>query len=457
MNTGGASAGVVAAIVFCLSLPSRAGERGLQFPPGRLMTASGKLASADAFYEAESCASCHDAQGREWKGSLHNRAHQDSIYKAFADLARTEGGASLYVFCSSCHAPLAVVTGEIPNRTEGRHTFLTNEGVTCDACHSAQGLAGGPAGVGANGSLVLNASAVRYGPLPNPATNDAHASVVSPFHARAEFCSACHTLTHPQNGLVIENTYAEWLQGPYAKAGLQCQDCHMRTVDQAQQVAVTMKPFTQSGRACDDGPQRPDIHAHLFIGANVNQALNGSDPLHAGEALKRLQSAARIKVHLPSVVKFGAPVRIQVDVRNIGAGHSIPSSITELRQVWIDLKITDRLGVEVFRSGAVRDDGSVDPGAVMFHTVLADEKGQVTYKPWRATKMLAEKLIPPQTTVSETYKVNLSISARGPLTVRATLCYRAAPQEVLNQLFGPGKFALRVIEMTTTEAVLRID
>ena len=41
----------------------------------------------------------------EWKGSIHSRAHHDSIYLAFANRARKEGGEALYKFCSGCHAP----------------------------------------------------------------------------------------------------------------------------------------------------------------------------------------------------------------------------------------------------------------------------------------------------------------------------------------------------------------
>ena len=61
---------------------------------------------------------------------MHSRAHHDGIYLAFAEMAREEGGDALYQFCSSCHAPLAVTTGEIPAKKGSGHTFLTDEGVS---------------------------------------------------------------------------------------------------------------------------------------------------------------------------------------------------------------------------------------------------------------------------------------------------------------------------------------
>ena len=42
-----------------------------------------------------------------------------------------------------------------------------------------------------------------------------------------------------------------------------------------------------------------------------------------------------------------AEPEIEVAVTNVGAGHSIPTSITELRQVWIDLSVTDKTGKEI--------------------------------------------------------------------------------------------------------------
>jgi hypothetical protein len=344
----------------------------------------------------------------------------------------------MYRFCSSCHAPLAVATGEIPG---GEATFLTDDGVSCDACHTAKRVREVHGGGGANASLVIDDGETRYGPLADPAPTEAHESGHSEVHGRAEFCSACHTLTHPHNGLVIENTYEEWKESPYAKAGIQCQDCHMRTVEQALEVARTMKPLDVPGKAFEDGEERPNVHAHLFVGANVNAKLTGASAAHATEAERRLKSAATLAVTIEEDA-------IEVAVTNVAAGHAIPTSITELRQVWIDLKVTDAAGKEIFRSGAIDENGRVDPGAVMYHSVLVDAEGKVTYLPWRAAKMVKEKLIPPKQTVRERYAFKTPAGA----TVRAVLRYRSAPQDVMDELFGKGKYPIRTVDMASAEA-----
>ena len=414
------------------------GEKKSPFAPSELTTASGELADADSFFEAKDCGECHVDQYRDWKGSAHSRAHHDGIYRAFAELAREEAGEDVYRFCSSCHAPLAVATGVT------KASFLLDEGVTCDVCHNVKVVRKLRDEGGMNCSIVLEEGDVRYGPRDDPTDNPAHESKGSGVHRTSELCSACHTLVHPHNGLVIENTLHEWKQGPYAKAGIECQDCHMRTVDQALEVARTMKPVVVPGRTTDTD-ERPDVKAHLFVGGNTNQKLVGLGDRHTAEARKRLQTAAKI------AVEAAGDGKIVVSVTNVSAGHAIPTSITELRQVWIDLIVKDAGGAEVFRSGAIDAQGKVDPKAVMYHSVLVDKDGAVTFKPWAAVKMVKEKLILPKQTVREEYAIP---AAKRPLKVRAVLRYRSAPQEVMDRLFGKGKYPIDVVDMASTELTL---
>jgi hypothetical protein len=428
-----------AAGLLLLAVATRGEEEAL-FAPSKLSTASGKRADPDSFYEAADCGECHVDQYKQWQGSMHSRAHQDSIYLAFAELARKEGGDALYVFCSGCHAPLAVATGEIPG---GEATFLTDEGVTCDVCHNVKKIRTVHKGAGANASIVLEEGEERYGPLADAADNPNHKSVQSGLHA------------HPTNGLVIENTYEEWKKSPYAKAGIQCQDCHMRTVAQAIEVARTMTPLKVPGKATADGAERPNVHSHVFAGGNANDKLVGASDAHNAEAEARLKSAATLALKLPESAKPGATIEIEVAVTNVGAGHAIPTSITELRQVWIDLAVRDARGKEIFRSGAVDREGKVDRDAVMYHAVLLDEEGEATYKPWRVVEMLEEKLIPPKETVRERYAVRISTVARGPFTVRAVLRYRSAPQEAMDRLFGRGRFLLRIVDMAAADGTFK--
>lgn len=423
------------------------------FAPSRIATASGAPLASDWGYESKECAECHPRQYEEWKGSIHSRSHHDALYLAFAELARAEDPA-LYLFCSGCHAPAAVASGEIPGGKGRRATFHTDEGVSCVVCHAVERMEKVHAGGGANGSIVLGSGDRMFGPIEDPASTPAHESAHSPLHAKSEFCSNCHTLTHPSNGLLIENTFEEWKRGPYAAAGIRCQDCHMRTVAQAVEVAETMKPLRVPGRTTDAPGDRPDVHAHTFVGASVNREVNGTGEFHAAAAEERLRSAASLELALPARAAPGGRAAVEVLVTNRAAGHAIPTSITELRQVWIDLLVSDAGGREIFRSGAIDAEGRVDPEAVIYHSVLADGKGEPTLLPWRAVRTIRERLIPPKSTVRERYEVAIPADAKPPFAVRATLRYRSAPQDALDALFGKGRFAIRAVDMAAAAGAI---
>jgi hypothetical protein len=443
-------------LLLVLLVAAAIGGNDSPFAPGNLATVSGDYADPDSFFPAEDCGECHVDQYAQWKGSMHSRAHHDAIYLAFANLAREEGGDELYRFCSSCHAPGAVVTGEIPGKPGQEHTYLTDEGVTCDVCHSVKDYRKIHHGGGANASILLDESEARYGPRKDAGENPVHESVYSELHTKSEFCSNCHTLIHPADGLVIENTYQEWKESPYAKAGIHCQDCHMRSAEEAAEVARTMKPVKVPGRTVEGADLREDVHTHYFVGANSNAKVVGASENHGAMARRRLQSAATVALELPEQAPVGGQLEFVVAVTNVGAGHCIPTSITELRQVWLDVSVTDAAGRVLYRSGAVAENGQVDPAAVMYNAVLADKEGKVTYLPWRAHTMIREKLIGPKETKRETYAASVPQDAKGPLTVRAVLRYRSAPQEVLDELFGKGTFPLEIVDMAKCETPLEL-
>jgi hypothetical protein len=157
---------------------------------------------------------------------------------------------------------------------------------------------------------------------------------------------------------------------------------------------------------------------------------------------------------LPRDAAPGRSAELTVVVANGGAGHSIPSSITELRQVWVDLKVTDAKGLTILRSGEVDDTGKVDPQAAMFNAVLGDKNGEVTYLPWRAEKVLSERLIHAGGREDVRYTLAIPDQAEFPLRVEAMLQYRSAPQNVLDDLFGTGTFSIETVTMTTADGLI---
>ena len=223
------------------------------------------LAPAEASLAGEQCARCHAAQFRDWAPSVHRRAMSSGVRALIAQAAPADRPT-----CVRCHAPLPEQAGD---------DQLRDDGVSCAGCHVRGWTRYGPTTI--SPSLL---------PIPS------YPKLGSPLFERADVCAACHQLPPREQvaGKPLENTYKEWLDGPYMRRGVQCQHCHMAA------------------------------GAHAFNGIHDRQTVH--------EALAVTTSAQR----------DGDTISVTVDLRNAGAGHYLPTSATPAIVVTIEL--VDRAG-----------------------------------------------------------------------------------------------------------------
>lgn len=147
-------------------------------------------------------------------------------------------------------------------------------GVTCAGCHLRAWTRFGPPEVTA--SLLPLAS---------------YPLVTLPIYERSDFCMPCHQLP-PRTAVAGKpplDTYREWLESPYMRRGLQCQHCHM--------------------------PNRE----HTFLGIH--------DPVTVRQAIELTASSHRT----------GDGVTVVASLRNVGAGHALPTTATPIVILRIEL------------------------------------------------------------------------------------------------------------------------
>lgn len=473
MRTNGSHglASVLAAL--SLILPGIAGSDGVKPPSGGpapsldhpptgpfglslVSTEDGGPLEVEAFESDTYCGECHERQWKEIQGSMHSVAHTDPLYRAAAELAREEAGEAVYAYCSGCHSPQGVSTGLIPGVRDPELPAIAKAGILCDVCHQVSALSGpkGPWGEPGNASFVLSPDEDRkFGPPTGDDDAAMHAVETREFLSTSEFCASCHTVIHPLNGVRIEHTYDEWKNSIFAEKGIQCQDCHMRSVSDALQVARTLEPVTVMGRSFLDGDER-EISPHFFAGGNVNAERLGGSAMHAAMAEERLRGAAELELALPRDVTPGESFDLDVTVRNVAAGHSLPTSLTELREMWVELRVVDDGGRVLFESGVLDADGRIPPEAMRFGARAGDAQGRLTYKPWEITQFLSKRLIAAKGAETDTFRVDLPAEGTGPLRVEATLFYRSAPPEVVALLMGDEAIDVRRVEMARARAVV---
>jgi hypothetical protein len=198
---------------------------------------------------------------------------------------------------------------------------------------------------------------------------------------------ACHNVTHPFNQLPIEQTYDEWRDSPYNAKGIQCQDCHMTPGP-----GVTGNP----GKAAPMGKERDHVYSHSFSSANSTLLEHFGNKEMSERARDMLRSAATIEfLESPSRIRSGEPIKVSLRVSNTGAGHKLPTGFPEGREVWVDFKVVDSDGREVYRLGAIHD-GHTEKGTKSFKAILGNSKGEVVdINVWEADRLLSDTRILP--------------------------------------------------------------
>jgi hypothetical protein len=142
-------------------------------------------------------------------------------------------------------------------------------------------------------------------------------------------------------------------------------------------------------------------------------------------------------------------------VINSGAGHYLPTGLTEVRQMWLDVKITDARGRVLLRSGNINEEGDVDENAVMYQTHLGDEKGNLVLNVAKADRILYDNRIPPKGYVIEKFAFYIPDDAVAPLKIETTLKYRSASQSLANVLLGDNAPEIPAIDMISiTENII---
>lgn len=350
---------------------------------------------SSAFESATGCG-CHSGFQITWGESMHAQALTDPIFQHELELAIRATDGALGPYCNGCHAPIAVMAGELTGLDHSILATVSAESVTCDFCHQVTG-----AGRPGNGSFEFAAPDGTKRAQFDDAKSPVHETSFSEVHTKAEFCGMCHDVYHPVNDLQLEATYTEWLNGPYAAEGIVCQDCHM-----------TPGPgviYPNPGKAAPFGPDRD--HVYLMTWAGGNTALGPADL-----AEERLQAAARVSVKAPEYIEPGSTGGIEITVSNVGAGHYIPTGLTEFRQMWLEVTATDDAGNIVMQEEH------------RYGLELGNDAGDHPVPLWEATVIAVDDRIPPRE--SRTYTYELTMPESGAAHVEAVLYYRSVSEEI---------------------------
>jgi hypothetical protein len=441
-------------------------ERPSNMIPDSQISLPGDL-TVDQLERPTLCGGCHNEIFEQWKGGVHANALNDPIFqkvsKLFLAEAETEGELEEAQSCVRCHTPFGHLSGEIATTEDdfdNKNLDLLQTGIFCGFCHSVKSTAGiGNAPYTVSLESAGENKLVKWGPR-DDAVSPYHGTAFSELHTRSEICGTCHDVTHTLNGMPIERTYTEWREGPYntgdPETTVYCQDCHMRQLPGVPATGSTERP-DNPGVSGIGGKERDHVYTHYHVGGNtaLPSLFEGGEE-NSLMATERLQNCATLEISAPSLPLIWQQSTIQIKVNNVGAGHYLPTGLSEVREMWLEVIIKDALGRIIFQSGTVDNNGNVDPQARSFSIKLADKDGNYTVNVVKADHILSDTRIPPKGSATEQFSFLVPITGILGYTIEATLNYRSAPQSLIDDLFADETFDLPIIEMTSATAEVKL-
>jgi hypothetical protein len=401
------------------------------------------------------CKECHPKIFQQWADSNHRHlADSNPYYMVLENLAEMDRGKEFRKWCMGCHNPSAVSMHKErtthfmrennmpdPLFTKGSknlideykaHPNRLEQGVSCIACHRIV-----DAKKMGNSSFSLDLTQRK-----KYLYEDAHSDMkvwitqklinanphvhkheyMKPLYKKSEYCASCHNEFLPHSGRKVVSTYEQWEKSPYndpknPKKHKDCIDCHMTQLKNGK--------FTPlQGTSTLGGKKKKDIKVHYFAGGN--HFLSGlKNKENESQSIQLLKTSAKLDVSLDT------QGLLKVGVKNVGAGHKLPTGAADFRELWLEITVTDKNEKIVFSSGKLDKQGDIEKGSVIFNKVFGDKEGKpVGLFFWRYEKLLKDTRIPAGKRVVE--KFQLAQDLYYPLHVDIKLNFRIYPQWVTN-------------------------
>ncbi len=398
------------------------------------------------------CKSCHSEIFQQWSNSNHKHmAGSNPYYMVMETLAGEVEGEEFRQWCMSCHNPSALSIGN-PKTTHAMDgnfvssemferdaktlqddfkehgNFRVEEGVSCVTCHQITSSSSN-----GNASFKLSLERQKYAfedsesdlgrwfseKLINSNPDVHKKSYSKELYKESRYCASCHDEFHPQNGIKIVSTFKEWEKSPFNNPKDKtkhktCIDCHMTYLEDGKFAPL-------KGVSTDGGVLKDDVKVHYFAGSN--HFLAGlRDKEHEEQTLGLLRTSAKLDMDIKEGV-------LEVGVKNVGAGHHLPTGVADFRELWLDVTIKDRDANIVLSSGKLKKDGDIEEGSRLFQKVFGDEEGKpVGLLFWRYKTLLSDTRIPAGERRVERYEIDKN--AKYPLFVSVKLNFRIYPQWV---------------------------
>jgi len=376
---------------------------------------------------SETCARCHAATVAQWEKSAHRFASfNNPFYEASINDLRANAGESnaevaahiAYYgglegaearvkskWCSGCHDPALMLAGKMSGPID-RASPQAQAGLTCLSCHAIDKIhdqtgngnyniadeqedpylfAEATAGAG----RFVHDTALKARP------NVHKKQMLKPFFRTSEFCATCHkvsldTRLNNYRWLRGQDEYDNWHDSGVALNASRtfylpgyervCQDCHMPLEEAVEGDVSARDGFVKSHRFLAVNTALPYIRGDEETIARIEEFLQDEKLSVDVFALRGAGGAHyALDKSRPALVP-GGQYEFDVVVRNLAVGHTFPGGTNDSNEGWLEVSVVGADGAVLEMSGAVQDDGHVDPAAHFYKALLVDKEGEAIHQ-----------------------------------------------------------------------------
>jgi Tfp pilus assembly protein PilF len=454
------------------------------FLPGNPSVVGNDFIQPGAFPKATYCAHCHQQAYSQWRQALHSNSFRTPFYRTSVNILPRTRGIEFTRHCDSCHNPIGVLAGAMTQKSKVDREF-DSDGLTCTTCHSIQQLKS----TEGNGGFVMGVPAVMVDEngkrIPGEVPYDEilkhperHSrAVMKDFYRTPEFCAACHkaNLPNPLNDYKFVRAftvYDEWQNSKFSQRNpltfysgdfRTCQNCHM--------VRVPALPQNQ-----EYGAKHGTFASHRWLAGNTAVPFYYGFDEQLQKTIEFLQSGAYLNVDLFAIKKRNseemiAPLGLEpftlaandtvqttVVIQNKNIGHSLIPEVRDLYEAWVEFTVTQADGKEIYHSGFLNPDGTLDRRAHSFTNRPVNVAGDFVdnHKVWTIHSVAYDNTIPAGRSVLIRYEFHVPADAKGPLTVTARVNYRHLRQSYLNNVLGTDHPAYPVVGLATSSRIFQL-
>jgi len=453
-------------------------EGAQYFFPSLARTLDGNFIPSSTLMADQYCKECHADTHATWSSSVHrfasfnNPVYLSSVRETREAMMERDGNIRGSRFCAGCHDPVPFFSGDFndPDFDDVRNP-TAHAGITCSVCHSIVNV----------NSPMGNADYTIAPPVHYPFFDSESATLkwinrqlikakpefhkrafLRPVHETTEFCGSCHKVHLPQElndyrWLRGQNHYDSFFLSGVSGQGVasfyyppeaekNCNNCHMPQI-------------ASDDFGANDVDGELKIRSHLFPSANT--AIPKLVKMeNADEVIQQhrdfLRDNVRIDIfgiregvgvngelHAPPgagvELEPGKSYTVEVVIRTLKLGHHLTQGTVDSNQLWLQFEVLDGTGRELARSGAIAENGEVDPASHFVNAFVLDRHGM------RIDRRNAEDIfvalynnqIAPGSARLVRYEFTVPEDAVGPLRLSGRLLYRKFDSTLMRHVMGP--------------------